>query len=139
MQLERLDRHVVHHVAEDVDRAAVYRLHRDALEDVRHPVEEAARVPFGVIHLDAVVGQLAQVVVVDVDRGATGRAEGVDGIGEAPDAVVADDVSLAGDLDAASILDALGSRPGRGALDHVVGDEVILGRRLAYCESALRP
>ncbi len=69
----------------------------------------------------------AQVVVVDVDRGATGRAKRVDGIGEALDAVVANDVTFTGDLDAASILDALGSRPGRGALDHVVRDEVILG------------
>jgi len=80
MQLEWLDGHVEHHVAEDVDRASVHRLHRDSLEDVGQPVMEAARVALGVVHLDAVVGQLAQVVVMEIDRSAAARGEGVDGI-----------------------------------------------------------
>ncbi len=82
MQLERLGGHVVHHVAEDVDRPAVHGLHRDSLEDVGEPVEEAARVPLGVIQLDPVVGQLAQVVVVEIDRGTACRRKRVDGVGE---------------------------------------------------------
>ena len=40
MQLECLDGHVVDHVAKHVDRPTVNRLHRDALEDVCHPVEK---------------------------------------------------------------------------------------------------
>ncbi len=42
------------------------------------------------------------------------------------DAVVADDVSFTGELDAAGVLDPFRARPGRGAFDQVVCDEVIL-------------
>ena len=91
---------------------------------------EAARVALGVVHLDAVVGQLAQVVVVEIDGRAAARGKRIDGIGEASNAVVANNVPLARDLDAAGILDPLGPGPGRGAFDQIVRDEVIRGRPL---------
>ena len=90
MQLERLQANVVERVAEDVDGTAVDGLGGDALEDVGEAVEEAAGVPLRVVHLDAVVGHLVDLVIVEVDRRAARGGEGVDGVREAPDPVVAD-------------------------------------------------
>ena len=88
-------------------------------------VVEAARVALGEVHLDAVVGALGDVVVVDVDGGADLRVVGVDAVGEVVDAVVADDVAAAGQVHAARVLDALGARPLARAFDEVVGDEEV--------------
>src|SRR5271157_1409987 len=58
---------------------------------------------------------------------AAARGEGVDGIGEASNAVVTNNMPLARNLDAPGILDPLGPGPGRGAFDQIVRDEVISG------------
>ena len=123
VHLERLLDDVVEGVAEGVGGTAVDRLDGDALEDVGQPVVEAADVALGIVQLDAVVGALGDLVVVDVDRAAARRGEGVDGIGETADPVVGDHVTLAADLYAARILDAFRARPDRRPLDQVVGDE----------------
>jgi hypothetical protein len=44
---------------------------------------------------------------MEIDRSAAARGEGIDGIGEASNAVVANNVPLARDLDAPGILDPL--------------------------------
>ena len=126
MQLEGRRADVVERVAEHVDRPAVDRLHRNALEDVGQAVVEAAGVVLAVVHLDAVVGAFGDVVAVEVDGRAGVDGERVDGVGEAANAVVADDVPRAGHLYAAAAFDALRPRPGRAAGDHVVGDVDVL-------------
>ncbi|MBM3277239.1 MAG: hypothetical protein FJY95_04055 [Candidatus Handelsmanbacteria bacterium] len=84
-------------------------------------LREAAGVVLGVVQLDPVVGQFAQLIVVDVDGRAGGTLESVDGVGDAPHPVVADHMALARNLDAPGVLDALSARPGAGASDSVVG------------------
>ena len=130
MQLERFGAHVVHHVAEDVNRASMDRLHGNALKDVGQSVVKTAHVALRVVQLDAVVGELTEVIVMNVDRSATARRERIDRVGEAANPVEANHMPLARDLDAPGILDSLGPGPGRGPLDPVVGDEVIKGRAL---------
>ena len=137
MHLEGLDADVVHRVAVDVDGAAVDGLLADALEDVGEAVVEAADVGLAVVAFDAVVGHLGDVVAVDVDVAAVlGRApvvfaEGVDAVREARDAVEADDVAGAGDLESARVFNPLGARPGAGAGEDVVGEEMVFGVGLA--------
>ena len=52
----------------------------------KHAVVETAHVALRVVELDAVVGQFAQVVVMDVDRLAARTRKRVDRVGEAGEA-----------------------------------------------------
>src|SRR4051812_34811419 len=60
---------------------------------------------------------------MDVDIRAALRWHRIDRVAEAANAVVSDDVPLAGELNSARVLDALRSRPGTGTFDHIVRHE----------------